>query len=276
MLKPITDSEIYLDGGAMNGVVPRTLWSKHSPPDARGRIKLVTRCVLFRDTARGRTWLIDTGMGDGWDEKSQRIYGITKVSGGLPTSLKTAGIAPADVTDVVLTHLHFDHCAGTVTHDGDTVRLAFPKARIHIQKKQLEWALKPSLKDRASYRQDDLSCIAASTQLVLHDGAAQLSPGVSVTPCNGHTAGMQTVTLHSAGTDYVFAADLIPIFSHIRIPWVMAYDNYPVTTMEEKRAFLDRAAALGQVIISAHDPVTEAGRVKRIEANRYELMPVEL
>jgi len=276
MLTTLIDSEIHLDGGAMNGVVPRPLWSKHTPPDEQGRIKLVTRCVLFKEERQGRIWLIETGMGNGWDGKSQRIYGITKVNGGLLPGLAEIGMAPEEITDIVLTHLHFDHSAGTVIHGNDAVRLAFPKARIHAQKQQMEWARNPSQKDRASYRPADLCCIAASEQLVLHDGPTQLSPAVSVNPYHGHTAGMQTVTLRWDGVDYVFAADLIPIFSHIRLPWVMAYDNHPVTTVEEKHAFLDKAAALGQVIISAHDPVTAAGRIGVAEPGRYQLDPVRL
>jgi glyoxylase-like metal-dependent hydrolase (beta-lactamase superfamily II) len=276
MLRTIVDSEFLLDGGAMNGIVPRVLWSKPHPPDGQGRIRLASRVTIFEEKAAGRLWLIEAGMGDGWDEKKTDIYGIKKIAGGLKAGLAQAGISPGDVTDIVLTHLHFDHATGAVTHEEGGTRLAFPDAKIHVQEKQLAWALSPSMKDSGSYRPGDIEILASCGRLVPVDGPRELSPSLSVSPFHGHTEAMQTVTIRDGDETFVVAADLVPMFSHVRIPWVMAYDNRPLQTIEEKRRFLEEAAAKRWTVISVHDALTPAAKIIRTGEDRYEAEPVEL
>ncbi|MFH1435439.1 MAG: MBL fold metallo-hydrolase [Pseudomonadota bacterium] len=263
MIRAIVDCEFLLDGGAMNGIVPRALWKKHHPPDDEGRIELVCRCHVFEDKKDGRLWLVEAGMGDGWSEKERQIYGIRPVEGGvtIASGLKKIGYAADDVTDLVLTHLHFDHAAGAVTREDGRTRLTFPRAAIHVQRSQLDWALAPSARDADSFRPDDVKFLASSKNLALVDGAKKLSDTVSVDPFYGHTQGMQTVTIRCSGGTVVVAADLIPIFSHVRIPWVMAYDNHPLKTIEEKTRFLRQAEDLGWIIASVHDAKIPAATI---------------
>jgi len=276
VIRTIVDSSVMLDGGAMNGIVPLPLWSKLHPPDDRGRIEMVSRVTVFRDDASGRVWLVEAGMGDGWDGKQIDIYAIAKMGGGLSAQLGEMGISAEDVTDVVLTHLHFDHAAGAVTHVNGRTRLAFPKATIFIQRSQMDWALSPSVKDAGSYREKDIEYLASCPNVVLLDGSADLSTSVSVTSLRGHTEGMQIVSIWEQGHEYVVAADLIPFFSHVRIPWIMAYDNQPIVTAAEKAAFLKRAASRALTVISVHDAQTAAARIEEVGDSQYRYAPVPL
>jgi glyoxylase-like metal-dependent hydrolase (beta-lactamase superfamily II) len=276
MIRTIVDSRFRLDGGAMNGIVPRALWSRPHPPDDQGRIELVMRVTLFEEREAGLLWLVEAGMGDGWSEKETGIYAIERPGGGIAAGLEKLGIAAADVTGLVLTHLHFDHCAGAFTRRGGGLSLTFPDAKIYVQRRQMDWALRPPLKDLGSYRAGDMELLAASPNLVLLDGEARLSDAVSVSPLYGHTDAMQTVTLRSSGETFVVAADLIPMFSHVRIPWVMAYDNFPLTTIEEKKRFLERAAAESWTLISVHDAAHEAARIRKTGELRFEALSANL
>ena len=275
MIKTVIDSHFLLDGGAMNGIVPRIIWSKQHPPDKRGRIQMVSRVILYKDTKQGRLWLIDAGLGDGWDAKQIDIYGIRKVNGGLVRQLVDLGIHPENVTDIVLTHLHFDHCAGVITHAGGSIGLSFPKAKIYIQRKQLQWALSPSLKDAGSYRQEDIRYLASSENLVTIEGTKNLSESICVSPLFGHTEAMQTVTIQRSEKTYISAADLIPMFSHIRLNWIMAYDNQPILTLEEKERFLNSAVQKESIVISAHDHHTPVARIMKTAENQFQYEKIE-
>ena len=276
MIRTIVDSTIMLDGGAMNGIVPLPLWSKPHPPDDRGRIEMASRVTVFRNDASGRIWLVEAGMGDGWDGKQIDIYGIAKVGGGLTAQLGAMGISSEDVTDVILTHLHFDHAAGALTHENGRTRLTFPRANIFVQRSQMDWALSPSVKDAGSYRERDIEYLASCPNVMLLDGSGDLSASVSVTSLRGHTEGMQTVSIREQGQEFVVAADLIPLFSHVRIPWIMAYDNQPIVTAAEKAAFLKRAASQGWTVVSVHDAQTAAARIEEAGDNQYRYAPVAL
>jgi glyoxylase-like metal-dependent hydrolase (beta-lactamase superfamily II) len=265
-----------LDGGAMNGIVPLPLWSKPHPPDNRGRIEMVSRVTVFKDSASGRIWLVEAGMGDGWDPKQIDIYAIAKVEGGLAAQLGAMGISAEDVTDVVLTHLHFDHAAGVLVHEDGKTRLTFPKANIFVQKSQMDWALSPSVKDAGSYREKDIEYLASCPNVTLLDGPGDLSTSVSVASLRGHTEGMQTVSIRDQGQELVVAADLIPLFSHVRVPWIMAYDNQPIVTVAEKYSFLQRAASRGWTVISVHDAQTSSARIEEIGDRQYRCVPVAL
>jgi glyoxylase-like metal-dependent hydrolase (beta-lactamase superfamily II) len=251
----IETGRFALDGGAMFGIVPRPLWERPSAPDTLNRIALALRLLLIR--GKGRTWLVDTGIGDKFDPKSNSIYRIEGAV--LPDeALRRAGFDPADVTDVLLTHLHFDHCGGTTRQDGS---LVFPHARHYVQRIQWEWARHPSLKDRGSYRPEDFRALEGRVTMV--EGRGDLAPGIEVLPVDGHTPAMQLPRIFGDGKSVLYCADLVPTFAHVRAPWIMAYDNEPMKTAAEKTELLGRAAEEGWVLFLEHDARYAAIRVRR-------------
>jgi glyoxylase-like metal-dependent hydrolase (beta-lactamase superfamily II) len=247
-----------LDGGAMFGIVPRPLWERTNPPDDRNRIALAMRLLLLRGP--DRTFLVDTGIGDKWGAKENGIY---RVEGTLlpDEAVRRAGVDPDTVTDVLLTHVHFDHGGGSTRADGTPV---FANARYHLQRRHLEWARDTSVKDRASFRPLDFEPLAKEDRLVLHDGRAEVADGIELLPVFGHTRAMQLVKV-SFDETLLYMADLVPTRSHLRTPWVMAYDNEPMRTMREKTRLLGRAAREGWIAFFEHDPLVAACRVRRGE-----------
>jgi glyoxylase-like metal-dependent hydrolase (beta-lactamase superfamily II) len=258
-LHAVPSGRFALDGGAMFGVVPRALWQKSNPPDDANRIALGMRLLLIRGPVR--TWLVDTGLGDKFDAKANRIYRTEDCL--LPdAALRAAGHDPAEVTDVVLTHLHFDHGGGATRADGSPV---FERARYHVQRRQFEWASEPSPKDRASYRPDDFEPLQREDRLVLLDGRVELDDGIEVLPLDGHSPGMQLVKVNDGSTTLLYGADLVPTRTHLRLPYVMAYDNEPLATLREKAEWIGRAADEDWIVFFEHDPRTAACRVVRGE-----------
>lgn len=273
-LHAIPSGRFALDGGAMFGIVPRPLWEKASPPDGLGRIGLGMRLLLIRGPSR--TWLVDTGLGDKFDEKTNAIYRVEDAL--LPdAALRAAGFDPATVTDVLLTHLHFDHGGGATRADGTPV---FPEARYHLQRRHLEWARAPSLKDRGSFRPADFARLAEQDRLVLHDGRTEVADGIELLPVDGHTPAMQLPKVSDGTTTLLYMADLVPTLAHLRLPWVMAYDNEPLKTVAEKARWLGEAADGSWILFLEHDATCAACRVRRGRkdfelAERMELSPGE-
>ncbi len=294
----IVDADFALDGGAMMGIVPRPLWEKAHPPDDRNRIALVSRFAVVDDRAAGRLWLVDCGIGRDWGPKETGIYVIRPRGIDARSLVRAAGFDPDDVTDVVLTHLHFDHCAGLVRTEprgsaagfrggpgggeapgaeqppgargpgggearGAEASLAFPSAVHHVQAAQLEWARSPSVKDAGSFRADHVAVLASDARLSLAGGDGPLGGAVSVRVASGHSPGMQIVLVETAGGTHVFCGDLVPTWSHVRLPWVMAYDTEPVRTIEEKRRLFSDVADRGWVLVSEHDPRDARARIRR-------------
>ena len=255
-VESIVGGRFGLDGGAMFGIVPAPLWSRTNPPDDKNRIELAARSLLIRDDKR--CILVETGLGDKFDDKRAGIFDIRQRDGGLVGALREKGVAPGDITDVVLTHLHFDHCGGTTRRDGDGLALVFPEATHHVQRQQWEWAWSPSGKDAGSYRQEDFSPLEGSPRLRLVDGEVELFDAVRVRLVDGHTPAMQLVEITGAEESLLFCADLVPTKTHLRWPYIMAYDNQPLVTLAEKRDVLPRAAASGQVVVFGHDPLCDA------------------
>jgi glyoxylase-like metal-dependent hydrolase (beta-lactamase superfamily II) len=248
-----------LDGGAMFGVVPKALWSRTNPADDRNRIAMAARTLLVR--GNGRNILIDTGNGDKWDEKTRDIYAIGEF--GLESALAAHGLTPNDVTDVLLTHLHFDHCGGSTRLVEGVPVPRFPNARYAVQKDNLAWGRKATEKDRASYLPENFEPLVSEGMLDLIDGEGEFAPGISLHLMHGHTVSMQVIRVHDEHNSIAFCADLIPTATHLHLPFIMAYDNHPLTTLEEKRAFIPRASEEGWIIVFEHDPVTPAARVAR-------------
>jgi glyoxylase-like metal-dependent hydrolase (beta-lactamase superfamily II) len=257
--KIFSDGIIRLDGGAMFGVVPRPLWEKQVAPDERNRIPVALKCLLAE--GHGRRVLIDTGVGDRWDARQREIYGMTRRAGELLTQLHDAGLAREDITDVVLTHLHFDHAGGAVL-DSDGLVPTFPNATYWLQQQQWDWAARPSERDRASFRPDDFEALHAAGRLRLIDGAQEIMPELRVLPVSGHTPGQQITEFHTADGVLVFMADFVPFLAHLHLPWVAGFDLNPLITLSEKRQFLSRAAADDYLLVFQHDAAHESCRVE--------------
>jgi glyoxylase-like metal-dependent hydrolase (beta-lactamase superfamily II) len=253
------DGRFKLDGGAMFGVVPRVMWEKQHPADEQNRIELALRCLLAE--TGDRRLLIDTGIGDRWAEKHRRIYAIERRPNQLVAELAEAGLTADSVTDVILTHLHFDHAGGAVRQaDGELVP-TFPQARYWIQEQQWRWAHEPTERDRASFRREDFAPLEETGRLELVSGAAEILPQVRVVPISGHTPGQQMVEFHTAGGVLVYCGDLIPFASQVHAPWIMGFDLNPLLTLTEKKQFLSRAVEEDYVLVFEHDPRIEAARV---------------
>lgn len=268
--RAVSDGRFKLDGGSMFGVVPRVMWEQHHEPDDYNRIDLSLRCLLARDGER--TVLVDTGIGDRWEEKQRGIFAIDREPDQLVRALAEHDVAPGNITDVVLTHLHFDHCGGTIREGDDGLEPVFPNARHWIQEKHWRWAHAPSDRDRASFRIDDFHVLEERGQLQLVDGAAEIFAGVRVSPVHGHTPGQQVVEFHTDDGVVAYVGDLLPLASQLRVPWIMGFDLNPLLTLEEKKRFLSRAADGEYVLVFEHDPAVECCGVA-YEEGRFTAVP---
>lgn len=254
-----------LDGGAMFGVVPRPLWEKQIPPDERNRIPLALRC-LYIDTGDRRI-VVDTGIGEKFTPKQNDIYGVEPFAGGIAGVMHRQGLDPDSVTDVILTHLHFDHAGGATSKQGDEYVPTFKNATYHLQRRALAWAQHPTEKDRASYRPDDWEALLRSHRMHLVNGPCELFPGISLILSEGHTVAQQLVLVDGgtgeAGDNHklIYCGDVIPTAAHIPLPYIMGYDLYPLTTLEEKRMLLAQALEERWWLYYEHDPVVAATRV---------------
>jgi glyoxylase-like metal-dependent hydrolase (beta-lactamase superfamily II) len=241
----------WLDGGAMFGVVPKPLWEKKSAPDDRNRIRLRANSLLVR--AAGQNVLIETGIGTKWDAKLRNIYCVEE-GDPLMDSLAKAGASPTEIDLVINTHLHFDHAGGnTRVMDGRAVP-SFRKAQYVVQRGELEHAMAPTERDRGSYFVENFEPISESGQWQLTQGDQEILPGISVTKIPGHNADIQAVKISGGGKTVVFVADLFPTRHHIALPWIMAYDLYPLTTLETKRHWLSEIVKNKWIVVFGHDP----------------------
>jgi len=267
----LVECEFALDGGAMFGIVPRPLWERSQPADEQNRITLATRCLLI-ETPQHRI-LVDTGMGTKWRGKERDIYRVVHPRGSLREQLAAIGVEPDTITDVLLTHLHFDHAGGLTFVDDDArPRATFPNATHWIQRENWLWAHRPTLRDAGSYRRENFAIFGepSSPKLRLLDGATTLFDGcVRVLPMRGHTPGMQIVCFSWRGQVVAYLADLIPTSSHIRLPYVMGYDCFPLTTVDEKREVLEHAARYQWVLALEHDPKIGFIRVSSPQSDHF-------
>jgi glyoxylase-like metal-dependent hydrolase (beta-lactamase superfamily II) len=261
-LSGLLDATFALDGGAMFGIVPRPLWERKIAPDARNRIRLAARCLLAVDRAARRVLLVDDGIGDKWDPKRADIYAIDRSGGGLDAALARLGHRREDVTDVLLTHLHFDHAGGTTRRGRDgALALAFPRATYHVQRRNWQWAHAPSERDAGSFLQEDFELLQHSNQLHLVEGEPELFPDVELVVSEGHTIGQQLPRFHGDGTHLTCCGDVVPTHAHLRPSWVMGYDLFPVTTVEEKKVILAEALEDDGILFFEHDATMAACRL---------------
>lgn len=257
----VTETMFGLDGGAMFGIIPRPLWNRTNPADERNRIDLACRCLLVRYP--NRDVLVDVGMGSRWDDKERDIYNVHSQDVGLAKALTNLNVE--NISDVILTHLHFDHAGGVSRLNPQTneVEAVFPNATHWVQRQNWGWANSPSARDSGSYRREELQIFERDlATLNLIDGISEILPGIEVIPMHGHTFGMQIVKITTPNGVFVHLADLIPTASHLRDPYVMGYDLQPLITVQEKREILYHAARENWTLVFEHDPNTAMARVE--------------
>ncbi len=260
-ISTIETGYVSLDGGAMFGVVPKTLWNRTNPADEFNRIILAMRLMLIK--YKDRIIITDAGVGKKMNEKLAKIYNVDHSRYDLISGLNNATIKAEEITDVILTHLHFDHVGGSTYHDenGD-LRLTFPNAKHHVQKIHWEWANNPSEKDAASFMKENFIPIKESNQLNLIDGPGELFPGLELILFNGHSPSMQAPKISDGKNTLLFCADIFPTASHIPIPYIMGYDIQPMTTLQEKKNLLPKALDEEWTLLFEHDPYNIAGKLE--------------
>jgi len=264
----IETGHFRLDGGAMFGTVPKVLWEKAHPADEKNRIDLAARCLLLEGF--NRRVLVDTGLGDKWDAKHREMWAIETVPGGVSGALAARGVDPATITDVVLTHLHFDHAGGATRMGEGGLEPSFPHARYHLQKRNLEWAQRPNDREAASYRPENFEPLVAADVLELHEGSRELYPGLFLVVADGHTEALQMVRVIAAGEEegdaleLWYPADMIPTSSHVPAAWVMGYDISALRCVEEKKALLSEIAGRNAWLFYEHDPFLAASRAESV------------
>lgn len=253
-----------LDGGAMFGVVPKSLWQKLNAPDANNLCTWAMRCMLIEDGKQ--LILIDTGLGNKQDEKFFSYY-EPHGDDTLEKSLKKLGFSKQDITDVILTHLHFDHCGGAIERNSNGVlQPAFKNATYWSHKEHWQWATNPNPREKASFLKENILPIQESGQLKFTDGSNnEVNPNIILKSVSGHTESMFIPHIKAGENTIVYCADLLPSMAHIPLPYVMAYDTRPLLTLDEKKVVLDDAAANGHFLFFEHDKSNECCSVKMTE-----------
>ncbi len=265
-LYTINTGHFKLDGGAMFGVVPKSIWNKLNPADENNMCSWALRCLLIED--EGKLILVDNGMGDKQDAK---FFGHYYLHGDdtLDKSLAKHGFTKDDITDVFLTHLHFDHCGGSIIKDGDKLVPAFKNATYWSNQNHWNWATHPNDREKASFLKENILPIQESGQLKFIDIQQPVTPGAvtyhsspvtdhfSLIIANGHTDAMMLPVLNYKERTIVYMADLLPSIAHIPLPYVMGYDMFPLTTLHEKKSFLTEALQKEFILFFEHDPKVE-------------------
>lgn len=270
-LHPVHIANFKVDGGVMFGVVPKTIWNKKYPADDNNLINLALRSFLIKTD--GRNILIDTGWGDKQDEK---FFEHVHLNGGdgLEGGLNKAGVSATDITDVVLTHLHADHCGGTIrlTDDGKDYASVFPNATIWVSRDQWNWAVEPNVREKDAFLEENILPIQQTGKLRLVTENSEILPGLEVRLVNGHTVGQMVPVIHYENTKIIFTADLIPTAAHLPLLFNMAYDLFQLDTIREKSEHLKEAYENNYILFFEHDVFYECCDLKQtdrgIRANR--------
>lgn len=263
-LYSINTGHFKLDGGAMFGIVPKSIWHKLNPADENNMCSWALRCLLIEDG--NRLILIDNGMGNKQDAK---FFGYYYLHGNdsLEKSLNAHGFTTSDITDMVLTHLHFDHCGGSINYNSDRTKLepAFKNATYYCNAKHWEWATNPNPREKPSFLKENILPIQESGQLKFIDESTRLIPDLSFVEVNGHTQGMMLPIINYKNSTVAYMADLIPSAAHIPIPYVMGYDTQPLKTLKEKEAMLTKALENNWTLFFEHDPKIECVSLEKTE-----------
>ena len=259
---PIETGNFKLDGGAMFGVVPKSLWQKTNPADANNMIEMSMRCMLIEDG--GRLTLVDTGLGS---KQSEKFFSYYYLFGdfSLESSLAKYGFHKDDITDVFLTHLHFDHCGGAIERQNDSLVPAFKNAKFWSNANHWDWAVNPNPREKASFLKENILPMKESGQLNFIADQPVKDVGFDVVFVDGHTEKQMLPKLNYKGKTIVFMADLLPTVGHIPLPYIMGYDTRPLLTLKEKASFLNEAADNNYYLFLEHDAYNEICTVKHTE-----------
>lgn len=265
----IEPARFKLDGGAMFGIIPKPLWNKVHPADEQNRIELALRLVLIRSGKRNI--LIDTGIGDYHGEKFDQRFGITNSNSPLESALKDIGLLPGDITDLVISHLHFDHVGGIAKFVDGKITPTLPNAKVHLHKDHFEYSKHPTERDTGSFQIEYFLPILEWYQShnkvnFLSGKEGEILPGLKFKCSMGHTPFL----IHAYDENFIYMADLIPTSNHIHIPWVMGYDISPGVTTEDKKEFLPFIAKNNLLMIYEHDPKYLGSKVRMSEKGQFE------
>lgn len=260
----IETGKFKLDGGAMFGVVPKSLWQRTNPADEKNLCTWAMRCLLIK--TEDRLILVDNGIGDKQDDRFLKHY-FLHGEDDLETSLNARGFGMDEITDVFLTHLHFDHCGGSVKWNRDRTgyEMAFKNATYWSNERHWKWATEPNRREQASFLKENIIPIQESGQLKFIEGEGNWIPNIDVMMVNGHTDAQQLPIISYKGQKLVFMADLLPSVGHFPIPYVMGYDTRPLLTLEEKELFLKKAADENLLLMFEHDDTNECCSVQQTE-----------
>ncbi|HEU5336768.1 MAG TPA: MBL fold metallo-hydrolase [Terriglobales bacterium] len=264
----VHDGTYYLDGGAFFGVVPKVLWQRRLAADEMNRVSGGMNSLLVR--AGKHTVLVETGMGNKLPDKVKQIYCPQEK---LLQSLAAAGVRPEEIDVVINTHLHFDHCGWNTVRRNGQVEPTFPNARYYVQEGEWQHATRQLERDRVSYISDNYDPLVRSGQMQLLHGDQEIVPGISVKVYPGHTRHMQAVILRGGGETMCYISDLIPTTAHLDLTWVMAFDLFPLETIESRKKFYAEAIPEKWLVAFTHDPATPWARLE-MEGNKITARPV--
>lgn len=256
-----------LDGGAMFGIIPKTLWQKYNPSDEQNRVTLGARSLLLQSNKR--KILIDTGLGEDWDEKFKSIYRIDRMQNSLLNSLKQHNIRNDEITDVIITHLHFDHTGGSTKLINGKWEPTFPNAKYYIQKEHFNWAINPSDRDKASFVQNRFLPLYEQGVLQLVNKDFKLDDEFDLIIINGHTFAQQMIKISDGNNTLLYCGDLLPFSSHVPLPYIMGYDLQPLLTLNEKKEIYPKAVEENWILFFEHDPEIVAATITRAEKGFY-------
>ena len=267
-LYSVETSEFGLDGGAMFGIIPKPVWEKKVSADELNRVNMVTRSLLL--VSDEKKILIDTGNGTKWEEKYKQIYDINTDQYNIEKSLRKYGFSSEQITDVICTHMHFDHIGGNTKIKSGEVVPTFPNAKYWISEENWELANHPSQKDAGSFIEHDWKVLAENQMIEIIDGREPFIEGIETIVTRGHTPGLLHPVVSDGSNKLFYGADIFPMVAHIPIPWVMAYDVQPVVTMEEKQKLLQKMEREDWILFFEHDPHIQACTVHK-DGKHYKL-----
>jgi glyoxylase-like metal-dependent hydrolase (beta-lactamase superfamily II) len=265
----VSDGIYRLDGGAFFGVIPKVMWSKKVTADGSNYVPAGLNSILVR--TGDKTVLIETGIGNRLPEKMAQIYGQPAK---LLDNLAAAGVAPDDIDIVINTHLHFDHCGWNLMERGGKLVPTFPKARYYVQEGEWQYAQRPSERDGVSYMTNNYDPLVASGQMQLLRGECEILPGISVRIFSGHTQNMQAVILQSGGKTACYISDLIPTSAHIDLNWMMAFDLFPLQSLESRKRYYAEAVPQRWLTMFTHDPSLPWGYIEKDEKGKMTVRAV--